>query len=181
MKNLTFITGNQHKTEELENYLGITVTAKKLDIPEIQSLDLEEVAKAKAQAAYLLLGTPVLVEDTALTFIALGKLPGPLIKHFLETIGNEGLIKILSGYEDRKAVAETCFAFADEKGIKTFRASTSGTVALSPCGEMGFGWDAIFIPERASKTWAEMTMAEKQTDSMRAQALDKLKEYLAKT
>ncbi len=178
MKNLIFITGNQHKTEELENYLGITVTAKKLDIKEIQSLDLEEVARVKAEAAYRLLGTPVLVEDTALTFTALGKLPGPLIRHFLETIGNEGLVKILSGYEDRKAVAESCFALADENGVKIFRAETSGTVALSPRGEMGFGWDAIFIPNGTSKTWAEMTMAEKQSDSMRARALDKLKEFL---
>ncbi len=83
-KKLTFITGNKNKAEQLSQYLSFPVSHFKLEIDEIQSLDLEEVATKKAKAAYVILGTPVLVEDTALTFEALGKLPGTLVKWFLE-------------------------------------------------------------------------------------------------
>ena len=84
MKSLTFITGNPNKADQLSRYLSFPVEHVKLDIPEIQSLDLEEVATEKAKAAYAVLGTPVLVEDTSLTFVALSGLPGTLIKWFLD-------------------------------------------------------------------------------------------------
>lgn len=68
MKSLTFITGNAEKAKQLGQYLCFDVNHARLDIPEIQSLDLEEVATKKAKSAYSILQTAVLVEDTALTF-----------------------------------------------------------------------------------------------------------------
>jgi non-canonical purine NTP pyrophosphatase (RdgB/HAM1 family) len=178
MQKLTFITGNKHKAEELENYLGIAIDCYKLDLPEIQSLDLEEVAIAKAKEAYEIIGAPVLVEDTALTFSSLGKLPGPFIKHFLESLQNEGLTKILNTYDNRGALALSCFVLRDENGSKVFMGETKGVIADNPRGENGFGWDAVFIPDGETKTWAEMSKEEKQRTSMRAKALEKLSDYL---
>jgi len=174
MEKITFVTGSADKARELENYLGIVVNQQKLDLPEIQSLDLKTVAVAKAQKAYDLLGAPVLVEDTALTFSALGKLPGPFIKYFLESLQNEGLVKLLNNFENREAIAVTCFALADKNGVQTFVGETLGTIVDKPKGEEGFGWDAIFIPDGYTQTWAEMTLEEKQKTSMRRKALDKI-------
>jgi non-canonical purine NTP pyrophosphatase (RdgB/HAM1 family) len=174
MEKITFVTGSADKARELENYLGIVVNQQKLDFPEIQSLDLEMVAIAKAEKAYDLLGVPVLVEDTALTFSALGKLPGPFIKYFLESLQNEGLVKLLNNFESREAIATTCFALADKNGVQTFVGETLGSVVDKPRGEEGFGWDAIFIPDGYTQTWAEMTLEEKQKTSMRRKALDKI-------
>ena len=87
MDKLTFITGNPGKAEEVSRYLGFPVEHISLELDEIQSLDLEEIVKDKATRAYEKIGRPVLVEDASLVFHAFGKLPGPLIRWFLEELG----------------------------------------------------------------------------------------------
>lgn len=178
MSSLTFITGNAEKATQLGRHLAFDVAHKKLDVPEIQSLDLEEVALDKAKRAYEILSTPVLVEDTALTFTALGSLPGPLIKWFLIALGNDGLTKLLDGYTDRSAKAEVCFVLCDAGGTHLFKGSRSGTIAERPRGEKGFGWDPIFIPEDYEQTWGEMDVEQQRNTSMRREALQKLQTYL---
>lgn len=178
MKPLTFITGNAGKAEQLSRYLQFSVDHAKLDIEEIQSLDLEKVATEKAKAAYAILGTPVLVEDTALSFEALGRLPSTLVKWFFEEIGNEGIVNLLNGNQNRNAIAETCFALCDESGIHLFTGTRKGTVSPSPRGLNGFGWNAVFIPEGESLTWAEMDNEQQGKTSMRRLAIEKLQVYL---
>ena len=178
MKSLTFITGNAKKAEQLSRYLHFPVEHTKLDVHEIQSLDLEEVAAEKAKAAFAILGTPVLVEDTALTFEALNGLPGTLIKWFFESVGNEGLTKLLHSDDNRAAVAETCFAFCDDSGVHLFKGSQRGRVADIPKGATSFGWDPIFIPDGAEITWAEMDFDQQSETFMRRFAIEKLQEYL---
>lgn len=178
MKQLTFITGNPNKAEQLGWYLQFTIEHKNLDIPEIQSLNLEEVATAKALEAYQQLGAPVLVEDTALTFPALNGLPGTLIKWFFESIGNEGLVKLLQSHTDRTVIAETCFAVCDEKGVHLFKAAARGTVPNKPKGDTDFGWTPIFIPDGETLTWAEMNVEQHRKTSMRRLAIEKLQQYL---
>jgi non-canonical purine NTP pyrophosphatase (RdgB/HAM1 family) len=178
MKSLTFITGNANKADQLGRYLSFPVSHTKLDISEIQSLDLEEVAIEKAKAAYAILGTPVLVEDTALTFESLNGLPGTLIKWFFESVGNEGLCKILNGYQSRAAKAETCFALCDETGVHLFKGACEGRVPDSPRGDTDFGWNSIFIPEDTDLTWAEMDSEQSAVTSMRRRAIEKLSVFL---
>lgn len=178
MKSLTFITGNAGKAEQLSRYLQFQVMHQKLDIPEIQSLDLEEVATEKAKTAYQLLGTPVLVEDTALTFAALNGLPGPLVKWFLETIGNDGMANLLSNHKNRAALAETCFVLCDETGVHLFKAAVEGTIATTPRAVAAFGWDPIFIPKGSEYTWAEMDRETQAKFSLRRKAVEKLQIYL---
>lgn len=178
-KPLTFITGNQAKAKYLSDYFHTPVEHKKLDLPEIQSLDLREVVEDKAKRAYEILGAPVLVEDVSVTFHALKRLPGPLIKWFLETLGNEGLCRLLDGYPDRSARAEVMYGYCDEAGIRTFHGVVEGHIAKEPRGETNFGWDPVFIPNGETEhTWAEMTGDEKHATSMRKIALEKLAAYL---
>lgn len=75
LQKITFITGNAKKAEYLEKYLGFPVAHEKLDLDEIQSLDLREIVEHKAKQAYEKIGSPVLVEDVSLEFTALGRLP----------------------------------------------------------------------------------------------------------
>lgn len=95
--NLTFITSNPMKVEQLGWHLKFPVTHESLELPEIQSLNLDEVVTYKARAAFDHIQAPVLVEDFSLVIPALGKLPGPLIKYFLEEIGADGIF-IPGGY-----------------------------------------------------------------------------------
>lgn len=178
MKTLTFITSHSLKAKELALHLDLPVTHHKLDLPEIQSLDPMQVAAAKAREAYRQLKRPVLVEDYSIRFEALGKLPGPLIKWFLSELHPEGLCKLLDGYATRRAFAQTCFALCDHTGVRVFDGVMEGTIASEPCGDTGYGTDAIFIPNGQSKTWGQMNSDEQITYSLRRIGLRKLEAYL---
>lgn len=179
MLEITFITGNAKKAEELGRHLNHPVAHQKLDVKEIQSLDLSEIIEEKALEAYKQIQKPVLVEDTSLTFSALGSLPGPLIKWFLQELGNDRLCKLVDGYGSRDAIAEVQFGLClDGTNVLTFSGQREGVIAPVPRGEQGFGWDPIFIPKGYDKTWGEMNWEEKDATSMRMIALNKLEEYL---
>lgn len=178
MKEITFITGNERKVIELNRILGTDFTHQKVDVPEIQSLDLEEVVTEKAKAAYAIVGKPVVVEDTALIFHALGKLPGTFIKFFAEELNYEGLCNLLHDKKDRSATVKACVALYDGENMKVFKGACDGTIAYTPHDGEGFGFDCIFIPEGYGKTWSEMDNSVKDEMSHRAKALRAFAEYL---
>lgn len=166
MKNVTFITGNPNKAALLNHYMSATIKHKMVELDEIQSLDLHDVAEHKARQAYEVIKTPVLVEDVSLKFPALGGLPGPFIKWFWQTLTLEGVCRLLDNY-DRSAVAEITFAYFDGKDVKFFDGKISGTVPEHPRGE-GFGWNPIFIHEGSDKTLAELQDDNDLNHSLRA-------------
>lgn len=84
MKTVTFITGNPHKADYLSCMLDLPLKHRAVDLTEIQSTSLEEVVEHKVRQAYTIAKCPVLVEDVALGFTALGELPGSFIKFFVE-------------------------------------------------------------------------------------------------
>ena len=178
MSAFTFITGNTGKAKYLSDYFHLPIEHKKLDLDEIQSLDLTKIVEDKVERAYKIVQKPVLVEDISLVFTSLDKLPGPLIKWFFETLGNEGLCRLLDGYSSREAVAEVQFALHDGKEVKIFSGVMEGTISEHPRGEAGFGWDSVFIPHGHTKTWGEMSDDEKHNTSMRRIALEKLNKHL---
>lgn len=178
MKSLTFITGNLNKVERTKRYVHIPLNHKKLDLMEIQSLDPKEVVEHKVKEAYKIVKKPVLVEDTSVVIHALGKLPGPLIKWFLEELGPDGICKLVPD-NDRTATASVLFGLHDGKKIHYFEGEIDGTVAKKPHGENGFGWDSIFIPDGQNKTHAEMTQEEMDKISVRKIALEKMRKELA--
>jgi non-canonical purine NTP pyrophosphatase (RdgB/HAM1 family) len=178
MKELTFVTSHPKKAEEIGRYLRYPITHHTLDLIEIQSLDPAEVVTAKAREAYKQLKRPVLVEDYSLRFEALGKLPGPLIKWFLKELDPKGLCKMLDGYADRHAYAQTCFALCDDTGVHIFDGEIKGTITRNPRGEHGYGTDSIFIPDGQSKTWSEMDDDDQFVYSLRRLGLEQLHEYL---
>ncbi len=180
MKNLTFITGNANKAKYLSEYFDLPIKHKKIDLPEIQSLNLQEIVESKAKAAYKIVRKPVMVEDVSLTFTALNNMPGPLIKWFLESLGNDELSALVKKYSDYSAVAEIIYCIFDGKELKTFHGQAKGSIAKRPKGNTQFGWDPIFIPDGYTKTWAEMTTEEKDKTSMRKKALIKVRKYLLK-
>lgn len=179
MKDFIFISGNQHKVNQLTTWLGRPVEHQKLDTDEIQSLDMRAVAEHKARQAYKALRKPVLVEDVALTFDAMGKLPGPFIKWFLQELDVDGLCTLAADLEHQKAAASICYAWYDGVDMHFFECSVPGSISPEPRGSRDFGWNAIFIPDGSTKTYGEMTDDEKQPFSMRAKAIEDLRAFLA--
>lgn len=176
---VTIVSTNQAKIAEIQAFLELTLTGASLDIQEIQSLDVEHVAREKGRAAFTALGRPVLVDDTGLSVETLGGLPGALVTWFLSALGPAGIVNLMRGQTNRNATAATAIAYADEHGVWTFLGQVSGTISEEPRGEQGFGFDEIFIPACCSRTYAEMNASEKTENSMRTVALKKLKRFLA--
>ena len=157
MKDVIFVTGNQKKAEYFSKMVGVDVPHMKLDVDEIQSTDLVEIITHKAKQAYEQAQRPVIVEDTRLSFNALGGLPGPFVKWFLDTLGDEGLCRLLDSYDDRSAVAGAAMAYYDGSLLEVFEKELPGTIADKPKGSNGFGWNRIFIPAGSTITLGEMT------------------------
>ena len=188
-KIIYFVTGNKNKVIELESILHENsnsstfphkIEAYKLDLPELQG-EPEYIATEKCRLASLEIDGPVLIEDTSVCFNALGGLPGPYIKWFLDKTGLEGLNQILLGYEDKSAYAQTIFAYTEGKGhpIHLFIGKVHGQI-VSARGNLGFGWDAIFQPVGDSnETFGEMDQYKKNKISHRYLALQKVREYFA--
>jgi non-canonical purine NTP pyrophosphatase (RdgB/HAM1 family) len=177
MKNITLITGNLGKVEEASRYLGIPLDHVALDLPEIQSLNSEEIVRDKVNRAYAELKKPVLVEDVSFVFKALGKLPGPLIKWFEKELGNEGLCRLVDG-KDRSCVASVLYGYYDGESVSLFEGAMTGTVAEHPKGDNSFGWGPVFIPDGMNKTYAELSPEEQESVAMRKKALTKLHAFL---
>lgn len=181
LRKIYFATSNQNKIDEAKTILGIDIEGIGLDIDEIQSLDPIEVASKKALAYYDKVKKPIFIEEVALSFNALGRLPGNYIKDFYTELGNEGLCNLLKGKKSRTAVAQTTLVLIDNKGKQhVFIGKTKGRVPLKPKGAKGFAWDPIFIPDGAKRTQAEMELEEKNKYSMRAKAFAKMKAWMEK-
>ena len=185
---ITFVTGNAKKLEEVKRIFGIDdepsalpfrLISMKIDLPELQGGALD-VAREKAILAAEEVGGAVIVEDTSLCFNALNGLPGVFIKWFLESCGHDGLNKLLAGYEDKSAYAQTVVAFVNGPGQAPvlFDGRTTGKIVM-PRGKLDFGWDPIFEPDEGNgKTYAEMLKEEKDAISHRSRAFQQLSAYL---
>lgn len=178
MQSITFITWNQKKADYLAKYLWMEVLHEKIDLDEIQSLDLGEVVEHKVRQAYAITGKPVLVEDTALEFPALGKLPGTFIRFFIQELWHEWLCRLLDG-KDRSAIARTKkYAYFDGAHLEVFTGVLRWTIAEHPGSENGFGWDRIFIPEWFDYIRSELSEQDYKTTYLKVKPIEAVRDFL---
>ncbi len=176
-RNIIFITGNKGKLSEAQSIVP-GIIGKEMDLNEIQEIDAEKIIEAKLKEAYKHHKGEYIVEDTSLYFEALNGLPGPLIKWFLQALGDKGVAELVSKYENRKALAKTLIGYISENGVvEYFSGDIKGTI-VQPLGDEGFGWDKIFMPDGYDKTFGQMSREDKNKISMRKIAFSKLAEYL---
>ena len=177
MTSIKFITGNQSKADYLAEYLGLPVEHQKINLDEIQSLDLREVVEHKVRQAYELAQKPVIVEDISLEFEALGRLPGTFIRFYVDEVPLETVCRTLDGL-NRNAIARCVFGYYDGDQMKLVEGSLSGKVAEHPEGMGGFGWDSLFIPEGYDKTSAEISDEDYKKVYQMIKPIAKLKQFL---
>ena len=177
---LAVVTSNPNKAREVAAFFGgePEVEHVNLECPEFRHPDVGEIARGKARFAFDRLGRPLIVDDTAFSVKALQGFPGPYAAYVLDTLGYQGILRLLEGVEGRGASFETAIAYADVKGIRIFRGMVEGVITLSPRGHEGFGYDPIFEVE--GKTMAEMPIEEKNRISHRARALSAFGEWWRK-
>ena len=155
-KIITYVTGNWAKIDSAKQILeplGYGVDNIKMDTPEIQADDVSDVAKYSAKWACEKLNKPVLKNDTGLFVNCLKGFPGVYTHYADDTIGEDGLLKLMVDEDDRSAYFKEVLAYC-EPGQEpvTFEAITKGTISKEKMGTYGWSWDYIFIPEGETKT-----------------------------
>ncbi len=181
MNGITFITGNQHKADNLARLLGLPLDHVKLDLEEIQSTELQSIVEYKARQAYEIIKRPVIVDDVSLGFSALDGLPGPFVKFFVQ-VGPDKLCRMLDGFDNRSAVGNAGIGYCDETGFTYFEGGIQGTIADHPRGNGGFGsfgWDVIFEPTGyGGRTRAELSQEEYDEVYQKIRPIKELKRFL---
>lgn len=175
---IILVTGNAGKLKELLAIAParLNLASQKVDLHEIQSLDLREIVAFKLREAYRQIGQPVLVEDVSAELASLNGLPGPFIKFFVQQLGRDALYQIQKAAND--TVIIRCLAgYFDGNNMIFGEGIVQGHIT-APRGENGFGFDSVVVPEDqpngAQKTFAEMTTEEKNALSHRGRAFRNL-------
>ena len=187
----TFIvaTGNQHKLKEINaldlsqvEFVSMADCGYNGDIEEYGTT-LEQNAKIKADFIYERFGKSTIADDSGLEVRALNGAPGVYSARFAGPGCSfddnvQKLLKELGDQSDRHATFRTVIHMIHRNVHHQFEGSIEGVITRMPSGNQGFGYDPVFIPIGAGRTFAEMSMSEKNQFSHRAKALKKLEAFL---
>jgi XTP/dITP diphosphohydrolase len=186
---LCFATNNVHKQTEIQALLGGAFQLRTLadigcseEIPE-PFATIAENSRAKAQYIWEQYRIPTFADDSGLEVTALGGQPGVDSAHYAGPQRSHAdnialLLKNLDGQPDRSARFVTIITLVMNGEYWQFEGSIAGTILSEKRGEGGFGYDPVFVPEGETRTFAEMSLAEKSSMSHRARAFTKLAEFL---
>lgn len=194
MNELLFFSSNDFKVKEikkiLENDKLKILTLKDLPVtkePEEKGETFSENAMIKSSFGFKKFGLSCFADDSGICISALNNKPGIKSKRFQESNGGfEKTFKIIINEAKRKkdfrAYFQTTIALTTIKNrVLYFDGIVFGKISNKPIGRLGFHYDPIFIPDGYNKTYAEMTIDEKNSLSHRSIAIKKLKKYLQKS
>jgi XTP/dITP diphosphohydrolase len=183
VKEIFFITSNEGKLVEIQQKVkqyDIKIIQKNLGYPEIQVDTLEEVAAYGVSFIQKNFSKPFIVEDAGIFINALNGFPGVFSKYVYYSIGLQGILTLMNNETNRNAVFQSVYAYAEPKSEPVFfKGECHGKITHEIKGTKGFGYDPIFIADDTSKTFAEMSIEEKNKFSHRGKALDKLIGFLS--
>lgn len=185
-------TKNRHKVEEISHLLSSPqFSVRSLDdFPNIPKTvedepTLESNAMKKAREAFKAAGVLTLADDTGLECYYLELKPGVFSARYsgenaTYADNNAKLLLALKGVPPRRRNARfrSVIAIVGSNIEKIVEGTMEGAIAEAPHGSNGFGYDPLFIPRGSKKTYAEMTLEEKNKVSHRAAALTKAVEVL---
>jgi XTP/dITP diphosphohydrolase len=186
---LIFATNNQNKATEINAILGTAFKISTLreigleiDIPEPHAT-LEENAREKSTTIYKLTQSDCFGEDTGLEVDALQGAPGVRSARYAGEHCNtedniKKLLQELATEQNRKARFRTVISLIENGNEYQFEGVCEGMIAWTSHGEQGFGYDPIFIPLGSTKSFASMTLDEKNKFSHRKKAVEKLVAHL---
>jgi XTP/dITP diphosphohydrolase len=189
MKTIIFATNNQNKVAEVRSILdqkfqilSLKEAGIEIDIPEPHD-SLEENAREKARVIHNLTQKDCFAEDTGLEVEFLNGEPGVKSARYAgenRSFENniDKLLTKLAKEENRLAQFRTIICLICNGKEKIFEGICKGIIIAERRGISGFGYDPVFIPEGSTKTFAEMSMFEKNIFSHRKKAMEKLTAYL---
>ena len=193
MKELVLASGNKGKLAEFQRLLeGLDVQIHSMkEYPEIGEIvedgsTFAENALIKARAVCKATGKPAMADDSGLAVDALNGAPGIYSARFAgeqrsDADNNAKVLQLLEGVEDSKRTARFFCVIAivlPDGREYTVEGTCEGTILRALRGEGGFGYDPLFYVESLDKTFAELTMEEKNRISHRGHANRKAVEII---
>ncbi len=189
MRKLVMATSNKNKIIEISkkldneyNFLSLDDIVCNEEIPETSDT-IEGNALQKALYVFENYGYDCFAEDTGLEIEALNSAPGVYTARYAgeskdPDANMDKVLFELKKHKNRKARFKTVIALILNGKQHFFEGIVNGTITESKEGEKGFGYDPIFKPDGFDRTYAQMSIEEKNIMSHRALAVDKLKKYL---
>lgn len=186
---LVFATHNANKLSEVRALLqpqfeviGLTDLNDHEEIPENEPT-LEGNALVKARTVFERHGLPCFSDDTGLEIEALNGEPGVYSARYagVDKDAERNMAKVLEklgNNPNRKAQFRTAIALVNGTEEHVFNGVVAGQITHEKCGNEGFGYDPIFIPQGNSKSFAQMSGAEKNKISHRGRAINALVAHL---
>jgi len=175
---LIFATGNQNKLKEIKSLTPASIEIVSLneigfqeELPETHET-IEENSLEKAEYLSKKFNTACFAEDTGLIIDAINGEPGVYSARYagpnptFEDNINKVLLK-MEGKENRKARFKTVITYYSAGNYVQFEGVTEGVILEECRGSEGFGYDPIFVPDGSIKSYAEMTLEEKNQFSHR--------------
>jgi len=195
MTRILLATRNRHKIEEIKTILSdLPIQVSTLnDFPNVPRLKEEgttfqENSLQKARTVYEHTKIPTLADDSGLEVFFLNGRPGVISARYAgegatDEENNKKLLNQMLGVAPRRRHAQfrAVLTLLGDGVLETTEGLCPGMLAETPRGTNGFGYDPIFLPDGFSRTYAELTAAEKNTISHRAKALEKMKEILRRS
>jgi len=173
---INVITSNPGKVKEYQrsfDVLGIEMVHLKLPYDEIQTSDLEEVVR-KGMVEIKSKGVrDFIIDDTGLFINCLGGFPGVWSAFVQKTIGNEGILKLMTDVEDRKAMFKCCIGCNIKGRDIVVTGTCGGEILTEERGKEGFGYDPIFSHD-GMRSFSEISLDEKNDVSHRGNAIKML-------
>ena len=171
------VTHNQNKYKEMKKIIG-NLEWVNIEYPEIQADTLEDVIEFALSYLSNKIDGNFIIDDSGLFIESLNDFPGVYSSYVYRTIGNEGILKLMEGIENRRAYFKTVIGLRYQGMNYKLVGICHGYIANEERGKNGFGYDPIFIPENHRKTFSEMTIEEKNRVSHRGKAMIKLRALL---
>jgi XTP/dITP diphosphohydrolase len=178
---IRFVTTNEGKFREVSALIAaadVRVVHEDRSYPEIQADRLEKVVRFAATILDDQIPGDYLIDDSGLFLDAFGGFPGVYSSYVYKRLGCAGILKLLHDVKVRTAVFETALLLRKGESHDVLHGECRGTIAPAERGTGGFGFDPIFIPEGESRTFAEMSLSEKNRFSHRARAVAALVAHL---
>ena len=183
-KKINLATKNMDKYEEMRDILGnykLDLRVVDLKGTEIQAFSVLSVAEYSAKEIATKTDEAFIVEDSGIYVNSLYGFPGPYSSFVYKTIGLGGSVRLLKNRDDKTAEFHSAIVYGENgKVIKSFIGICEGTISTDLQGEQGFGYDPIFIPKGKNKTFAKMSLSEKNQISHRSKAARIFAEWLEK-
>lgn len=186
---IVFVTGNKGKVASAQRYLkDIAIEIYDYDLVEPRSEDIKEIAEYKVRQAYEVTHKPCIALDAGFFVEALHGFPKTYVHFALDSLGIEGILKLMDGVENRRCAFKECLAYYDGEHLLYFYGNHEGTLSTEIRGkDSDKKWSDlwyVFMPYGFHKTLAEMSDEEinsRKRCPENTSAMEEFADYYEKT